>query len=126
MLRLFCIPYKKYSRNSKGVGKMYRRILLFITLIAAMLLCSCSPLSIDKIETREIEATIKEVYVLHSPHTYVSVLEYGGEITCIDSELLYNYCEDHEGETIPAILEITYYYNNSISYKILPHLEILR
>ena len=105
---------------------MYKRILLFITLIAAIFLCSCSPLTIDKIETREIEATIEDVYVLHNPHTYVSVLEYGGEITCIDSELFYNYCESRVGETIPAILEITYYYNNNISYRIMPYLGGVR
>ena len=105
---------------------MKRKVLFIITLIVVILLSSCAPYSIDKVETREIEATIEDVYILHGPHTYATILEYGGSITVIDSDLLYNYCESRVGQTIPATIEITYYYNNNVSYRILPDITVLK
>jgi hypothetical protein len=100
---------------------MYKRIILGLALITVLLLCSCSP--IKRVETREIEANIDYVYYNEKTDVYGTMLEYGGEVTIINNKQFYNYCKSRVGETIPAILTMTFYINFEVSYVIMPDLE---
>lgn len=94
---------------------MYRRILLFTTLITLLLLCGCGFNPIKHTEYYPIEATIDSVY---EKKVY---LEYGNQFSEIDDVEFYNYCLSKIGKTIPATLVASFAVNHQVSYRIIPN-----